>query len=126
MVDADREACAQLAESWNNDEMDALLLLCPIAKTSGYDAAGDFNLATDGQIAFRGDAQSAPFVFTGLQIISPALIDEGPDGPFSTKILWEKAAARGRLRGVVYSGFWMHVGDPLGLAAAERRLSLAD
>ena len=122
MIDGDgTEACAQLAAAWDVSEMDALLLLVPIERTSGYDGRGDFTRDETGQIALRaGDA--APYVFTGLQILNPALIDEGPDGPFSTRLLWDAAAARGRLRGVVYGGDWLHVGDPQGLKGAEARL----
>ena len=116
--DGGTEACAQLAAAWDASEMDALLLLVPIERTSGYDVRGDFTRDETGQIALRaGDA--APYVFTGLQILNPALIDEGPDGPFSTRLLWDAAAARGRLHGVVYGGDWLHVGDPQGLKDAE-------
>ena len=101
--------------------MDALLLLVPIGNTSGYDGKGDFDCAKDGRIALRS-GETAPFVFTGLQIISPALIDKGPDGAFSTRMLWDEAAAHGRLYGVIYDGEWLHVGDPAGLEAAEKRL----
>jgi MurNAc alpha-1-phosphate uridylyltransferase len=116
------EACHILSDTWNNETMDALLLLAPIENTSGYDSKGDFTRQEDGRIAFRS-GDTAPYVFTGLQILSPSLIDEGPDGAFSTRILWDRAAARGRLFGAVYDGFWMHVGDPEGLAAAERRIT---
>lgn len=119
---AQEEACTSLSETWRSLEMDALLLLVPIENTSGYDGKGDFNRNTDGRIALR-EGSTAPLVFTGLQLISPALIDEGPEGPFSTRILWDLASARGRLFGVVYKGDWMHVGDPQGLAAAEARLA---
>jgi MurNAc alpha-1-phosphate uridylyltransferase len=122
MIDKNGEACAALSEQWDNTAMDALLLLAPVEAASGYGGKGDFDRSEDGRIAFRS-ADAAPYVFTGLQIIAPALIDEGPVGAFSTKLLWERAAARGRLFGAVYSGFWMHVGDPEGLAAAERMLA---
>ncbi len=123
MIDCDGgEACAALSESWDAAAMDALLLLVPVDRTSGYEGRGDFDHSEDGRIALRaGDA--APFVFTGLQILSPSLIDEGPDGAFSTRLLWDKAAARGRLYGVIYGGDWLHVGDPQGLQDAEARLS---
>ncbi len=116
------EPCARLAQSWDGSHMDALLLLVPKEATSGYDGAGDFDLDTDGQLAWRtGD--SAEYVYTGLQIISLDLLDGAPEGPFSTRLLWDKAAAKGRFRGVVHDGAWMHVGDPAGLAEAERRLA---
>lgn len=116
------ESCAMLTNLWSKTEMDALLLLVPIGKTSGYDGAGDFEKAPDGRISFRTE-DTAPYVFTGLQIISPSLIDEGPGGAFSTKQLWDIAAARGRLYGAVHSGSWLHVGDPEGLVCAEQKLS---
>ena len=123
MLDGDHpEACSVLAQQWNSDAMDALLLLVPIAKASGYDGKGDFHRNDDGRIAFRS-SQRAPYIFTGLQIISPTLINEGPEGAFSTRLLWDRAATRGRLYGALYEGFWMHVGDPEGLAAAERRIT---
>lgn len=123
LIDEDgAEPCALLKKQWAPDAMDALLLLAPLERASGYSGAGDFTLDENGRVAFRQEA-SAPFVFTGLQIISPQLIDEGPEGAYSTKILWERAASRGRLFGAVHQGDWLHVGDPEGLADAERRLA---
>lgn len=123
LIDADgSEACGRLSQSWRPEIMDALLLLSPVEETSGYNGAGDFTMGTEGRIAFRA-GQKAPFVFTGLQIISTPLIDKGPEGPFSTKLLWERAAERGRLFGVTHKGFWLHAGDVKGLEAAERYLS---
>ncbi len=111
------EACATLMSAWQPEKMDALLLLVPIDKTTGYDGNGDFDNIGGGRIALRKET-SAPFVFTGLQLISPALIDQGPDGAFSTKLLWDKAAKSERLFGAIHHGRWMHVGDPEGLAIA--------
>ena len=123
MIDGEgADACSALSDIWDADRMDALLLLVPIARASGYDGRGDFNRSADGRISLRA-GETAPLVFTGLQIISAALIDEGPDGPFSTRVLWDLAAARGRLLGALYGGDWLHVGDPEGLRAAEARLA---
>lgn len=123
MIDGEgAEACAALATAWDDDVMDALLLLAPIERASGYDGRGDFDRAGDGRISLRS-GETAPYVFTGLQIIRPSLVGEGPDGPFSTRILWDKASVREGLFGVVYDGDWLHVGDAEGLAAAEARLA---
>ncbi len=122
LVDApNEEACATLTSAWNTETMDALLLLVPIANTTGYDGNGDFDETGDGRIELRRQ-ETAPLVFTGLQLISPTLIDSGPDGAFSTKLLWDIAAARGRLFGATHKGRWMHVGDPAGLATATSLL----
>jgi len=122
LLDESGEACARLAEAFDTARMDALLLLVPRARASGYDGAGDFELFEDGRIAFRAGA-SAPHVFTGLQILSPRLLEGAPDGPFSTRLLWDKALKAGRLFGALHHGFWMHVGDFEGLKAAEARLA---
>jgi len=120
--DPNQDACTTLRTAWQPDEMDALLLLSPIANTSGYNGAGDFTRSKDGRIAFR-DKETAPFVFTGLQILKTSLLEDTPAGPFSTKILWDRALHCGRLHGCIHQGFWMHVGDPEGLRLAEERLS---
>jgi MurNAc alpha-1-phosphate uridylyltransferase len=116
------EACARLAASFDGARMDALLLLAPLGRASGYEGAGDFDLHPDRRISFRAGA-AAPFVYTGLQIITTALLDGAPEGPFSMKLLWDRAAAAGRLFGLPHEGFWMHVGDRDGLVAAEARLA---
>ncbi|MEM8936328.1 MAG: nucleotidyltransferase family protein, partial [Pseudomonadota bacterium] len=102
------EACATLSEAWRPEDMDALLLLAPIERASGYEGRGDFNQDKDGRIAFR-QANAAPYVFTGLQVLKTALVEIGPDGPFSTRVLWQHALERGRLFGAVHHGDWMHV-----------------
>ena len=68
---------------------------------------------------------SAAFVFTGLQIIRPSLLDGAPDGPFSTRLLWDKAMASGRMFAAIHDGPWMHVGDPQAREQAEARLARA-
>lgn len=115
------EACMMLADAWNDFDMDALLLLIPHMSASGYDGKGDFHLREDGTLQWRTGA-SAPFIYTGLQIIHPRLLENAPEGAFSLKVLWDKAMAQGRLHGIVHRGFWMHVGDPAGLKIAEDRL----
>ena len=116
LVDDGEEPCAALSRAWREGDMDALLLLAPIELASGYDGKGDFDLE-DGRPAWRTGG-SARYVFTGLQIIRPALLDGAPDGPFSTRLLWDKALEAGRMRAIVHNGPWMHVGDPAGLALA--------
>lgn len=118
LADEGVEPCAALARHWRDDAMDALLLLAPVARASGYDGAGDFDLDGAGRPFWRS-GKTAAFVFTGLQIIRPALLDGAPEGPFSTRLLWDKAVAADRMRAIVHEGPWMHVGDPAGLALAE-------
>jgi MurNAc alpha-1-phosphate uridylyltransferase len=58
----------------------------------------------------------------GVHIAKPQVVDAEPDGPFSLSRLWRRMAAEGRLFGAVFSGLWMHVGDPAARDEAEARL----
>ena len=115
-------AVERLLRAWDPARMDALLLVVPLDHASGFDGPGDFFLDA-GRLAFRGDAPSAPYAFMGVHLTKPQLVDDQPDGPFSLTRIWRRLAAEGRLHGVVFDGFWMHVGDPAARDAAEARLA---
>jgi MurNAc alpha-1-phosphate uridylyltransferase len=117
------DALADLAAAWDPTRMDAILLLARQEASIGFEGAGDFFLADDGRLTFRGDAASAPFAYMGVHITRPDMADGGPEGPFSLTPLWRKSADAGRLYGRVLDGFWMHVGDPVSRDAAEAKLA---
>lgn len=119
--DGKEPALRRLAAAWDDAAMDALLLVHPRDKAIGYDGAGDFDLSADGVLARRSGA-SAPFVFTGVQILSPRLLADAPSGAFSLNTLYDRAAAHGRLHGLAHTGHWFHIGTPDGLRLAEERL----
>ena len=117
--DGSQSALMRLMRFWQDDEMDALLLLHPINKAMGYDGAGDYSRAGDGVLTRRCDYPKAPFVFTGVQLLHPRLFKNAPVGPFSLTHLYDNAGAAGRLYGIVHDGAWNHIGTPAGLAEAE-------
>jgi MurNAc alpha-1-phosphate uridylyltransferase len=114
-----RPALDVLMESFDPDRMDILMLLAPVTAASGYEGRGDFHMDTHGRLTRRHEVGVAPFVWTGVQIFNPRLLDGTPEGPFSANLLFDKALAAGRLYGLRLEGSWMHVGDPRGLAQAE-------
>jgi MurNAc alpha-1-phosphate uridylyltransferase len=116
-------ALNQLARLWNPSIMDAALLLARREGSIGFEGAGDFFLAGDGRLTFRGDAPEAPFAYMGVHICRPDYVADGPEGPFSLSPLWRRSAAAGRLYGCVLDGDWMHVGDPQARDEAEVRLA---
>jgi len=111
-----------LIKTWDQERMDALLLLGASANSLGYDGAGDFTMAPDGRLARRAQGAIAPFVFTGVSIVHPRLFDGTREEFFSLNLLWDRAMAAGRLYGVRLDGFWMHIGTPAALEAAERAI----
>jgi MurNAc alpha-1-phosphate uridylyltransferase len=111
-----------LKAAWDPDRMDVLLALARLDQTIGFDGPGDFFMAEDGGLKFRGQARTAPLAYMGLHITKPQIVDDGPPGAFSLVVPWRKLAQQGRLFGVVLDGEWMHVGDPQALSEAEARL----
>ncbi|MEO5375592.1 MAG: nucleotidyltransferase family protein [Alphaproteobacteria bacterium] len=122
-VNGAEPAMRRLAAAWDGERMDSLLLLMACAGACGYDGAGDFFMDDAGLLRRRGEHDSAPFLFAGVQIIHPRLFEDSPEGKFSLNLLFDRAIARGRLHGLAHDGAWYHIGTPEGLALAERRLS---
>ncbi|MDX2236708.1 MAG: nucleotidyltransferase family protein [Hyphomonadaceae bacterium] len=101
----------------------ARLMLAAMDQCLGFDGAGDFHMDALQRLRFRDDDPSAPWAYTGVQIIDPAILDAEPLEPFSFTRVWRRLAAQGLLCGEPLGGFWMHVGDPEARAAAEARLA---
>jgi MurNAc alpha-1-phosphate uridylyltransferase len=115
-------ALARLATKFDARTMDALLLLVPCRRAIGYDGPGDFMADDRGRLRRRGGAASAPYVFTGLQILHPRLFGDCPDGAFSLNVLYDRAIASGRALGIEHTGRWFHIGTPAGLELASAAL----
>lgn len=123
-IDGPSDAIRMLAARWDDSAMDALLLLVPLARANHHGGQGDFRLAPDGRITGRRlRGRLAPFVFTGVQILSPRLIADWPEGPFSTMVFWERAIASGRAYGIVHQGLWFDVGTPGAIGKTETMLA---
>ena len=108
--------------AFDKDYMDALLLMTPTDKATGYDGAGDYQMSADGQL-IRRQGDRAPLAFAGVQIMTPEIMRAGPDGAFSLNAIYDAAAAAHRLYGHELDGQWMHVGTPEGRAQAEALLT---
>ena len=114
---------ARLAEAFDPDTMDALLLLAPTADSIGYAGRGDYAMLADGRLHRRGESQVVPFVYAGAAILSPALFAQAPAAPFPLTLLFDRAGEKGHLFGLRLEGVWMHVGTPEAVAAAEAALA---
>lgn len=121
--DDGEDALRRLAAAFRPEAMDALLLLYPAADVVGYDGAGDFAMDAAGRLSRRPEGGRAPYVFIGVQMLRRELFDEVPPGAFSLNLLYDRAAATGRLFGLVHRGRWLNLKTPAALAAAERALA---
>lgn len=123
-LDGPTDAIRALAAAWDDERMDALLLLVPLARANLHGGQGDFHLDAHGRITGRRKpGRVAPFVYTGVQILSPRVIADWPEGPFSTMLFWERAIEAGRAYGLVHQGLWFDVGTPGAVKAAEAALA---
>lgn len=107
---------AALNAAWR-DDMDALLMLVPLAQATARQGAGDFALDAQGRISRRGD-----FVYGGAQIIRPDRLADIPDRVFSLNRLWDLLIAEGRAHGLIHPGGWCDVGYPGAIPLAEEML----
>jgi MurNAc alpha-1-phosphate uridylyltransferase len=115
-------ALRRLAAAWNDEDMDALLLLHPTCSAFGYEGLGDYFMDPLGRLRRRQERQIAPFIHAGIQILHPRLFEAAPEGSFSLNKLYDKAQEAGRLWGLRHDGEWYHVGTPQELRAVEDAL----
>lgn len=123
--DGPANSLQRLAARWDDEEMDALLLLVPQTSAHNYKGAGDFRLDEHGRVTRRLPNRQAPFIYTGIQLLSKRLLRDAPEGPFSTNVLWSRAIEEGRLFGIVHEGDWFEVGTPEAIAPTEAALASA-
>ena len=121
-LDGPKNAFHDLSRRWDPETMDALLLVVPHARACNFSGPGDFHMDPLGRLSRRRDGRIAPFIYTGIQLVSHRLLRDAPDGPFSTNILWNRAMAEGRLYGISFTGLWFEVGTPQMIRPTEEAL----
>ena len=130
-IDGETPALTHLANAWDDARMDALLLLCPLARAVGHGKGGDFLCINGGlpastpcpiRRATPEEKPAAP-VFTGIYIVHPRLFAAAPETPrFSMNVLFDAAMREGRLFGLMHDDLWLHVGTPQAIREAETAL----
>lgn len=123
-VDARGDALQRLARSWDDSQMDALMLLALTVRSVGYHGRGDFTMDAVGRLKRRAPSTVAPFVWTTVQIVHPRLFADPPPPPFSTNVVWDRAIAKGRLFGQRLDGDWLEINTPEAIDEAETWLRL--
>jgi len=121
-LDGPRNAFADLSARWDPEAMDALLLVVPHMRAANFVGEGDFYMDPMGKLSRRRPGRIAPFIYTGIQLVSQRLLREAPEGKFSTNILWNRAIEEGRLFGLSFTGQWFEVGTPQAITPTERAL----
>jgi MurNAc alpha-1-phosphate uridylyltransferase len=118
-IDGVRPNLTRLAETFDPDRMDILLLMAPTTTSIGYAGRGDYAMLPDGALRKRKEHQVVPFVYAGAAIMSPSLFAGAPTGEFSLTKMFDRANEQERLFGLRLDGVWMHVGTPEAVQDAE-------
>jgi len=121
--DGPQQMLRRMQARWQPENMDILMLLVPKDSATGYDGAGDYDLASDGRLTARGQAPEADYVYGGIMIVRPECFRDAPDGPFSLRRQFDAAEKSGRLSGIIHDGEWYHVGTPEMRGVVEKRIT---
>jgi len=124
-LDGPSDVFAELSQGWDPERMDALLLMVPHTRAMNYRGEGDFHLDPEGRVTRRRPGRVAPFIFTGIQLVSHRLLRDAPQGAFSTNVLWSRAIEEGRLYGISHMGLWFEVGEPSAIRPTEEWMARA-
>ena len=106
----------------NTTGADILIALIPKEHAFGAVHSGDYFIEKGLPRRKQKEEPTAPYLFTGIQILHPRIFDGMEKGVFSLVKLYDKAEAEGRLKAVLYDGDWYHVGTPEALQQTEEIL----
>lgn len=110
-TDVEKTALSRLADMWDPDKMDILLLLQPLETMRLTEGVGDYDLNKDGK-AVRSMDKSGTYMFGGIRITKKDIFENTPEGAFSFLELMDKAQEQGRLYGLIHEGEWHHISTP--------------
>lgn len=122
-LDGARPASLRLADAFDPERLDAVLLVHRAALLPFYTGRGDFAVDPWGRVRRPREKEIVPYLYAGVQLASPALFAGAPEGPFSTNLLWNRAIEADRLRAVVHDGVWLHLSTPGDIEDAEDSLA---
>ena len=122
-VEGFRPNLERMAESWNSDKMDILLLVANMASAVGFETKGDFQMDGNGRLKRRSELEVAPFAYAGAAIMRPEIFENTPEEPFSLNILFDRALEQERMFGLRLEGLWLHVGTPDAIREAEEAIA---
>ena len=118
-VDGPSDALRRMADAYDPEKMDAMLLLARTAGACRIPGAGISSGRAMASCAAARSVMSRPISLPGVEIVSPALLAAAPSGPFSMNLLWDQALAAGRLGAIVHDGLWFHLSTPEDLEGAD-------
>ncbi|MCX8293317.1 nucleotidyltransferase family protein [Phyllobacterium sp. 0TCS1.6A] len=122
-VDEGQSNLVLLANEWDDERMDILLMLATKDHATGYDGRGDFHIGADGTLRRLDVGETSPWIYAGAAIVHPRVFADAPQGKASLNRYFDKAIATGRLFGMPMRGQWVTVGTPDAIGMAEEAVA---
>lgn len=123
-IDAGQPALEKLAQAWQPERMDFLLLLADLDSATGHSGSTDFLIDDAGRLS-RAKGDPAGLIYAGAYIVNPEIFAGRPVGPASVNADFDAAIAAGRLFGLRMNGSWITVGTPDAIPLAEAEVARA-
>ena len=108
---------------WTRNEVDAVICLVKKENTFGYDGKGDFFLKDNAEISRPKKGESAPYVYSGIQLVHKRIFKDELAESFSFNKLWDKAIEARKIKAIIHNDTWFHVGKPAMVDFTFRNLS---
>ncbi len=119
-------ALARMAKAWQEETMDALLLLQEVQHARGYHGKGDFYRQESGQLIpcmhvpqTTTLSNTTPFIYAGMQLLHPRALPGYKAEPFSLNQVFASLYQQQRLYGLPHLGNWLHVDSIASRKEAE-------
>lgn len=122
-VDEGQSNLVLLANEWDDERMDILLMLATKDHATGYDGRGDFHIGADGTLRRLDVGETSRWIYAGAAIVHPRVFADAPQGKASLNRYFDKAIATGRLFGMPMRGQWVTVGTPDAIGMAEEAVA---
>ena len=101
-----------ILRNWNEEKMDLLLCLIKKRYFFGYKGKGDFNLEEpQKEISRLKLERQKDFVFSGLQIVKPKLLQEKNEKKFSMREIFFSNIEK-NIYGINDKNEWYHISEP--------------
>jgi MurNAc alpha-1-phosphate uridylyltransferase len=124
IVDKNNDLMPNILNNWNHEQMDALMVLHDKSKAFGYDSKGDFDIDANSNI-IKAEHCNHKYVFTGLMLLKPEIFCNMDLESFSVykdflkPQYMDKNGIHSKIKAVINSGDWFHVGTQENIKTAE-------
>lgn len=113
----------RLANFFDPERMDMVLLCVGMGDTTGHNGTRDFNLSSDGTLKRFAEGDPSPVVYAGAIVMNSRVFDDAPNDAFNLNIYFDRAIAAKRLYGMMLDGHWLTVGTPGAIGDAEATIA---